>query len=446
MSTINNSNIDTIIKDNNINSSIDKDEELSDLQESVSILVYECVVLNIKHYIQPNFHSIIVKDVFELLYITFQYSNMNITKEYINEIIEERMKLFYKYISPERSSGNTFVRIKPNIDKMKEKVKYLQDIPQPEQRTTEWYEFRYKHLTASNIWKTFISESSRNQLIFEKCQPLNTSKYSSSSSHISLDTPMHWGQKYEPLSVMLYEKIYNTKISDFGCIPHKIIEFLAASPDGINTDETSLRYGRMLEIKNIVNREITGLPKMEYWVQMQLQMEVCNLNECDFLETRFIEYNDVSEFENDKTSEHKGLIMLFMNGNGQPIYEYAPLNIISEEDMEKWQETIMEKYNDLTWIKNIYWKLDQLSCVLVLRNKLWFSSVLNELKELWHIIEEEKISGNYINRAPKKSTQLRIKKKHNENDNNIEMSSTCYIKLNDVLTSTEEKNNDTLSE
>ena len=47
------------------------------------------------------------------------------------------------------------------------------------------------------------------------------------------------------------------------------------------------RYGRLVEIKNIVNREITGIPKKEYWVQMQLQMEVTDLDECDFLETRF---------------------------------------------------------------------------------------------------------------------------------------------------------------
>ena len=132
-----------------------------------------------------------------------------------------------------------------------------------------------------------------------------------------------------------------------------------------------------------------------------------------------------------------------MNGNGQPIYEYAPLGIVKHnEDMEQWQEDIMEKHNHLTWIKNIYWKLDQVSCVLVLRNKLWFSSALKELKEIWNIIEEEKVSGNYINRGPKKSTQSRIKKKGNENDNNIEMSSTCFINVNvnDKLTSNE--NND----
>ena len=35
--------------------------------------------------------------------------------------------------------------------------------------------------------------------------------------------------------------------------------------------------------------KLDGIPKKEYWIQMQLQMEVCDLDECDFLETRFIE-------------------------------------------------------------------------------------------------------------------------------------------------------------
>ena len=64
---------------------------------------------------------------------------------------------------------------------------------------------------------------------------------------------MHWGQKYEPLSIMIYEKMYQTKIEDFGCIKHESHSFIGASPDGINIDKTNNRYGRMLEIKNIVN-------------------------------------------------------------------------------------------------------------------------------------------------------------------------------------------------
>jgi len=69
------------------------------------------------------------------------------------------------------------------------------------------------------------------------------------------------GILYEMVSVMVYEKKYNTRVADFGCIQHINHSFIGASPDGINVDPKSDRYGRMIEIKNIVNRDITDKPK-----------------------------------------------------------------------------------------------------------------------------------------------------------------------------------------
>ena len=375
------------------------DEDKEDIFETICILLEVYLKLNVVQYIQPNFHETMIKDIETSIQFIFNASLLNIDYSLIRVYIEEGIAIIYRHIV------------------------YLQNVPQPEQRTQAWYEFRYNHLTASNMWKIFISESTRNQLIYEKCQPLNTDKY---NNNVSFESPMHWGQKYEPLSIMLYEAIYSSKVSDFGCIPHKTIDCIAASPDGIVTDESSLRYGRMLEVKNIVNREINGIPKMEYWVQMQLQMAVCELNECDFLETRFTEYETKEAFDID-IHKYKGLMILFINENGKPIYEYAPLAIChSDGEMEAWQEEMMEKNKTSSWMKNIYWKLDQLSCVLVLRNKQWFNSVIPQIKEIWEIIEREKKEG-YSHREPKKSNP-RGKKTYINNDE-IQMKSHCFIDI-----------------
>ena len=53
------------------------------------------------------------------------------------------------------------------------------------------------------------------------------------------------------------------------------------------------------------------------------------------------------------------------------IYEYQPFQCL-EEEFNNWEEETMNKkekegYN---WIQNIYWKLDIVSCILVLRNKI----------------------------------------------------------------------------
>ena len=123
-------------------------------------------------------------------------------------------------------------------------------------------------------------------LIYEKCKPLK--KHGSS---VNIESAFHHGHLYEPLSTMIYEYMYDTTIGEFGCIKHKNYSFLRASPDGINIKETNDLFGRLVEVKNPVSRKLTGTPKKEYWIQMQLQMEVWDLNECDFLETVYKDYD-----------------------------------------------------------------------------------------------------------------------------------------------------------
>ena len=94
--------------------------------------------------------------------------------------------------------------------------------------------------------------------------------------------------------------------------------------------------------------------------------------------------------------------MLFMK-DSKPYYEYPPINL-TEEDFLKWESEIMEKNNDLLWVKNIYWYLHTFSCVLVLRNKPWFKEIIGDIKNIWNIIEKERIHG-YEHRAPKKKTK-----------------------------------------
>lgn len=331
---------------------------------------------------------------------TFNTSTKICIKKKLKKIIKKTNKTCWKKIIPYRSYSSSHIRnIVKNNKVLSEKINYIRNVPQPQQRTDEWYQFRHNLLTASSIWKVFGSESTVNSLIYDKCKPFELFKSP------SLESPLHWGQKYEPVSIQIYENIYNTQIEDFGCIKHITYPFIGASPDGINVKPDNERYGRMLEIKNVVNREINGIPKMEYWIQMQVQMETCNLNECDFLETKFLEYYNYDDFISDGdfklTSDNKmkGIILLF-NNNGDTFYEYPPIQI-DEEEYNKWEKEIFEKNKNFEWIRTIYWKLEKLSNVLVLRNKLWFEHAVQKFKEVWDIIINERENG-YEHRAPKK--------------------------------------------
>ena len=393
---------DLKVIDYKFHNSIDCD----DLKESIDIFLDEFLNSNIEIYKEYNFNSIIHDYLLETILISYGniIADLNVD---INTIINETMYCYFMRNNCPRSYDDSRIIKSPNNKKIQKLLEYYKTKEQPDQRTEEWYQFRYGGLTASSIWKAIDSEANRNCLIYKKCCPLKK------VSGVNVNSAFHNGHKYEPLSILIYEKKHNTIVGEFGCISHKKHDFLRASPDGINIKPGNSRFGRAVEIKNPISREITGVPKKEYWIQMQLQMEVWDLDECDFLETSFKEYATFDDFKNNqlafnKTSDDrlKGAIVMFNDGE-EPIYEYAPIHFEKETEFDEWYDNIMEKYSHLTWVTNIYWHMEKYSCVLCVRNKKWFNHVFPTLKNTWDTILKERKEG-YDHRKP---NQKKRKKK-----------------------------------
>ena len=374
----------------------DKDKE--DLLETIYDITKDYVdnnVLSMKNYYFDTELLNYVTAVINMTYTPISDILLNIN---IDKIITEGIDIYFKVNNNPRQYKTTFIGKKYNKNTTKNHLNKLLNIKQPEQKTDAWYKFRHNRFTASNAWKVLDTDSNVNQIIFEKCAPLKI--FGSGSSN----TAFHHGHKYEPLSTLWYEKKYNTKIEEVGCIAHQEHSFIGASPDGINVDYNSDRYGRLLEIKNPVSRKLSGIPKKEYWVQMQLQMEVWGINNVDFLETVFKEYENKKQADEDgtfnktKDGKLKGIMMQFENF----IYEYCPFDY-DEKEFDEWSENKIDEYEkkSISWMKNIYWKLDDVSCILVTRNKKWFEAALPYFRSTWEIIEKERISG-YDHRKPKR--------------------------------------------
>jgi putative phage-type endonuclease len=300
--------------DNNDENNHDESNEnvINDIIEVILSLIYDYVEENPSMLSCHDIDEIIIDEIYEMVDIMLEdikYDNYVLFLDYEKyieelELIEFSFDLYnsmfnvkHSHIDNELDKDNFVIDVDFKVDsnfveKMEAHIDYLRSKPQPEQRTNDWYKFRHNLLTASNAYKALSTQSAQNNLICEKCQPLkqNDPENQEVVKSVNINSPLHHGQKYEPLSVMLYEQKYNTKVEDFGCIQHDNYNFIGASPDGINVDENSPLFGRMLEIKNVVSRVINGIPKKEYWIQMQLQMEVCDLDYCDFLETKFVEY------------------------------------------------------------------------------------------------------------------------------------------------------------
>jgi putative phage-type endonuclease len=354
------------------------------------------ITKNITEYYKDRFISQVILHVHELLSLQFDDS------ELIHDGIEHALALYHEtMVAPRTLPQQTIV----NPDTA-EKLRHIMLKPQPVQRTPEWYAYRHNLITASSAHKALGTQASINELICSKCAPLIVQKFNSSST----DGPMHWGVKYEPVSKMYYEYFYKTVVTEYGCIAHDTLPFIGASPDGINTSALSPLYGRMLEIKNPFSRVITGIPKNEYWVQCQLQMEVCDLENCDFLECKFVEYSSYEEYLEDGTTNlskdgcFKGMILHFIQNSMMFHYEYSPFQC-DPEVLETWRENLMETITDMSWCRNIYWKLQEASCVLIPRNRPWIESVLPKLKEVWDTIVSERQDESWSNRLPKKKTK-----------------------------------------
>jgi putative phage-type endonuclease len=407
------------------------DAELSAIEEMALELIHEHIDGNALQFSNPDFMENLLNDIAELLVNDLhepfsEKHNKDTIYDTIAEIVEDTVTAFME-ICDIVPRSECLVPTNKNRIKNVEQINKLKSVKQPDQRTEEWYRQRSELLTASSIWKVFASESQLNSLIYEKCQDPNQKKYTSMNN---ADNSLQWGIKYEPISIQIYEKKMQTKVEQFGCFIHQKYPFIGASPDGIITDPDSPKFGTMIEVKNIVNREITGIPIESYWIQMQIQMETCNLDECDFIETRIKEYTDnppekmdVSDndsliirenktpdeqFYADDNHEYKGVLLYFVprTNSNEPLYEYSIIN--EKNETINWINKTKEQLNKTHILfQTKYWYLDEYSCVTVKRNQLWIEAAIPKIENVWKTIIEERKTG-HTHRAPKTKTNSMV--------------------------------------
>lgn len=267
---------------------------------------------------------------------------------------------------------------------LREQVIKLKNIHQPVQKSPEWYEMRNTMITASD-WGNILEDShisGQNDILLKKC---GEDKFFTCAA-------MDWGNKYEEVANLIYQYRNNVEVLEFGCLRHPFIYFLGASPDGITPD------GVMLEIKCPVSRKITGVPPIHYWYQVQGQLEVCDLDRCDFLECSLKEYDNDSEelYLNDNYEgnymlnsygNEKGVIAQFYRKTDKKIlYEYSNVCIVGET-LKEWKDNIINLYNydeNIVFTKFTYWKLVEVSCIPIYRNQEWFNEAKEKLEFFWN--------------------------------------------------------------
>lgn len=313
--------------------------------------------------------------------------------------------------------------------------KFIEALPKHEQKSIGWFNQRNNFITAS-----------------AGADAIDESKYNTSEdlllTKLGLAAPfkenvnVYHGKKLEMIATLIYSHINNVSIGEFGMVEHLGgIPFLGASPDGICTNMTldgkcTSLVGRMLEIKCVTFRKLNmsgpehvfthekpdpSIIPHYYWIQMQLQLECCDLELCDFWQCKLKDYwserlllegmkkcgKTIHKVEQgvdrpiDPRFECGTFIELMpkdvsnLNPWEKPEW-FAKFIYPVRLDMELSEKIKWALYMKANWTKHypqyekdykfgkiLYFHLEQSHCFLVHRNKEWFAEKLPKFKAFW---------------------------------------------------------------
>jgi hypothetical protein len=258
--------------------------------------------------------------------------------------------------------------------------------PQVEQRTDAWYTEAQNLITASQFSLILKDNLTRGKLVMEKA----SGKIDSAPRRTVVQTmdlnPFTWGIRFEPVVNMIYCQLTKSEIKDMGRLKHQTDPRLAASPDGMVVKGPPERYGRFVEFKAPVTRKlIQEIPK-EYVVQMQIQMEVGDVEECDYLEVKFNSAYETKNPPMPTRSTYYGEIYIIAINDLPVRYEYSPLNTLGVLPTLKEDEAILE---------TIPWTTSEFYLVTVERSRSWFASVQPKIDSFWKDVESAKM-GTFV--------------------------------------------------
>jgi len=178
--------------------------------------------------------------------------------------------------------------------------------PQTAQHSADWYSQRRNRLTASEFNQ--ILDGRRGALLRQKVAPVvegtTDRPFASPVGIAQSDGDMNattWGHRFESVVRDIYEQELAGpgSVNDtLGRFTHALIPWISASPDGIVTKGPLA--GRLLEIKAPKTRQPGDFVPPEYYVQMQIQMEVCDVDVVDFVEAQFAQRPVASLTADDK--------------------------------------------------------------------------------------------------------------------------------------------------
>jgi len=320
---------------------------------------------------------------------SFDWSDQE--ERYIDLILDKYEDQWNKSIAYRRNQGQLNRPTKETLDA-------LLNQKQTEQRTQEWYDQMATILSASELGNLFASARQRAKMVVAKTQPPPV-RYQPLAVPSDRMSAFDWGIRFEPVVKQIYEHKYGAIVKELGRLRHPTDPRCMASPDGLVYHSLHpQRTGRLVEIKCPVTREIDGTVPKDYYAQMQMQLQVSGLQECDYIEAVFSSaYNQMLVKQG--PCLYDGVIALVQKIDHEFYYIYGPLHGLDWNPPIKEGEEVVEL---------ISWRLYQWSEQVVLRNDEWWKGLQPLIDAFWEDVEKAKRNEFVIpesTRAPRPKKQ-----------------------------------------
>lgn len=255
------------------------------------------------------------------------------------------------------------------ITEYMESTRKLRLIPMIVQRSESWFTARNSMISASDVAQAIGKGKFGTQKEFfrKKCGFEDT-------VFDNTCPPLKHGCMFEDVCCKIYELRNAATVYEFGLLRHPspILHFIGASPDGITSE------GILLEIKAPYRRKITGEVPEQYMYQIQFQLFVCDLRECDFAEFAFNFFSTAEDFFDERNSPRSETGIIGETKIGKEYkYFYGDVNG-SDEYYRQWlrdHESLCYKFH--------YWRLETYNVVRVYRDDRLIHETTCELHRVW---------------------------------------------------------------
>ncbi len=287
------------------------------------------------------------------------------------------------------STNDLVIKRIQDINNYRQELKRLVNMPIIKQRTPEWLEARKTRLTASDLYDAIKNNKISDNIAKKKANILKD------NINYNAIKALKWGTMFELMATRVYANANNkVHIYDFGLICDPNNEHFGASPDGIN------ELGIMIEIKCPYSREIINdyVPE-KYKLQIQGQLAVCNLKECDYIECKFLIMEEnlyIEEFSN-KNTNHGIIAEYIKNSTKEYHYLYSDDDLNAGETIDNIYSKIADfnienekNGNKYEFVKFNYWKLDKINVQRIIFDNENWKNINEKINIFWEKVENYK--------------------------------------------------------